>query len=69
MKQLNVRFQECTEDQIQSLVKEIGFDKSKIARAAMNYGLKEIQKNVDNGRKQKSVNIVGINMLRQTFNK
>lgn len=67
MKQLNVRFEDSVSDQIDSIVDEIGFNKSKVARAALNIGLKELQDSIDKDDKRKASGMVGCNMLRELF--
>lgn len=67
MKQIGVRFHDSTESVIDEIVNSIGFDKSKVARAAMNYGLRELMKNIDSDNRQQSINIIGCDMSREAI--
>ena len=63
MKKLDILFRNNTNRQLQTLVDEIVFDKSKIARAAMQYGIKALIE----ADRQKAINIVGIGMIRDVL--
>jgi len=63
MKKLDILFRGDAISQIQALVDDIGFDKSKVARAALNLGLKTMRE----ARRQQAINIVGADMCRQVI--
>lgn len=63
MKKLDILFRDDANTQIQSLVDDIGFDKSKVARAALNLGLKTMRESCH----QQAINIVGADMCRQVI--
>jgi len=69
MQKLNVRFSTQTKRNLNSLVKLLGFDDSKIARAAIDLGIEELLKTYNEKGKKQAVGKVGIHGLREALNK
>jgi len=65
MKKLNVRFSTQTNNELDNIVKLLGFDTSKVARAAMDYGIQEIMRIYQEEGKKNATAKIGIHMLRE----
>ena len=69
MQKLNVRFSTQAKKDISKIVKLLGFDDSKIARAALDFGIEEILRIYNEDSKRTAINKIGMHGLRETFNK
>jgi len=69
MQKLNVRFSTQTKKDLSKLVKLLGFDDSKIARAAIDFGIEEIVRVFNENGKRNAVNKIGIHGLKEAFKK
>lgn len=65
MQKLNVRFNPQVSNELKELVELLGFDESKIARAAMDFGISEIVKHYHEDGRKKTVALIGVHGLRQ----
>jgi len=67
MEKLNVRFHESINERLKAVVSTIGFDDSKVARCAMDLGLKALEDLIESGDQNSASGRVGIRMLRENL--